>query len=65
MTKDKRDIIEKNLAESRRLGKEAGKAADKAVNGLRRAAHSGSYRSADTSTGQHVSSTSGSARTVA
>jgi hypothetical protein len=65
MTDRKRDIIEKNLAESRRLGKEADKAADRAVKGLRRAARSGAYRTADTSGGSYVSHTPGSSRTVA
>ena len=44
MTDKQRDIIERNVAESRRLGKEADKAGDKVVSGLRqaaRASHSG------------------------
>jgi hypothetical protein len=46
MTDRRRDLIKKNLEESRRLGEEADKAAEKAINGLRRAARSGRYRTA-------------------
>lgn len=65
MTNRKRDIIEKNLAESRRLGEEAGKSAKKAVDGLHRAARSGHYRSSDTSAGRHGSANSGASSTSA
>jgi len=47
MTKEQRDTIEKNLAESRRLGEQADQAADKAIAGLRRAARAGRYPPAD------------------
>lgn len=53
MTDHQRDIIEKNLAESRRLGKEADKAAEKAIAGLRRAARSGRYHRKNAVSGQH------------
>jgi hypothetical protein len=54
MTDRKRDIIQRNVAESRRLGREADRDAEKAINGLRRAARSGRYRSADSATGRYV-----------
>jgi hypothetical protein len=56
MTDRKRDIIQRNVAESRRLGREADKDAEKAINGLRRAARSGRYRSAESATGRHAAS---------
>jgi hypothetical protein len=40
VTDKQRDIIDEKLTESRRLGKEASKAGDKAVDALRRAAYS-------------------------
>jgi hypothetical protein len=40
VTDKQRDIIDEKLAESRRLGEEAGKAGDKVVDALRRAAYS-------------------------
>jgi transcription elongation GreA/GreB family factor len=46
MTDSQRKTIEQNIAESRRLGKEADAAADKAIAGLRRAARSARYRGA-------------------
>jgi hypothetical protein len=46
MTDRQRQIIKKNVADSRRLGEEADKDAEKAINGLRRAARSGRYRGA-------------------
>jgi hypothetical protein len=54
MTDRKRDIIQRNVAESRRLGKEADKDAEKAINGLRRAARSGRYRSLDSAARQYA-----------
>ena len=50
MTERKRAIIKQNVAESRRLGKEADKDAQKAIDGLRRAARSGRYRTAPRAT---------------
>jgi hypothetical protein len=52
MTDRKREIINRNVAASRRLGKEADKDAERAINGLRRAARSGRY--ASTAAGQLV-----------
>jgi hypothetical protein len=40
VTDKQRDMIDQKLAESRRLGEEAGKAGDKVVDALRRAAYS-------------------------
>jgi hypothetical protein len=59
MTDRKRDIIQRNVAESRRLGKEADKDAEKAINGLRRAARSGRYHSAGSAVGSRAAKTSG------
>jgi hypothetical protein len=50
MTERERDIIRRNVAESRRLGKEADKDAQKAIDGLRRAARSGRYRTGQLAT---------------
>jgi hypothetical protein len=58
MTDRKRDIVQRNVAESRRLGKEADKDAERAINGLRRAARSGRYRSVDSGEGQYAVKTS-------
>jgi len=55
MTDEKRALIEEKLAESRRLGEEAGRAADKAIAGLKRAARSGRYGDAGRVTPHYAS----------
>jgi hypothetical protein len=54
-TDEQRDIIDQKLAESRRLGKEADKAGDKAIASLKRAARSGRHGSRSAVTGRYVS----------
>ena len=55
MTDEKRALIEEKLAESRRLGEEADRAADKAIAGLRRAARSGRSGNAGSVTARYAS----------
>jgi hypothetical protein len=60
---DEQSAIERNLAASRELGERMDRAADVVVDGLRRAARSGRYRSRAARTGRHVARRDTSSRT--